>query len=115
MEKIITTSGISLNAGTLNRGFTVYFCMYIPTGMSNIKIYITTLGTPFLAKSGTSVRKESVSADSADSRLRQLSAFESRTAPESYKISHSEGCRNCLKYKEATNFIHNITQFVKEG
>ena len=24
-EKIITKSGISLNAGTLNRGFTVYF------------------------------------------------------------------------------------------
>jgi hypothetical protein len=33
-EQIITKSGISLNAGTLNRGFTVY--MYI---LSNVTLY----------------------------------------------------------------------------
>jgi hypothetical protein len=32
-EKIITKSGISLNAGTLNRGFTVYSSVSIVTGL----------------------------------------------------------------------------------
>jgi len=67
------------------------------------------LGTPFLAKSETSVRKANVCAVSAGSDLRQLSEFEF------YKILHPKGFRNCLKYKGTANFIHNITQFVEEG
>jgi hypothetical protein len=45
-EKIITKSGISLNAGTLNQGFTVIAALYLTPCQSQLIGFLFTFNSP---------------------------------------------------------------------